>query len=48
MNVANVKVLPVPIPIANERSGSMKKKIILVLLAVVAGMVATVVGVHVE
>lgn len=37
-----------PIPIANERSGGMKKKIILVLLAVAAGMVAAVVGVHVE
>lgn len=47
-SVASVKVLPVPIPIANERSGDMKKKIILVLLAVAAGMVAAVVGVHVE
>jgi hypothetical protein len=37
-----------PIPITNERSGGMKKKIILVLLAVAAGMVAAVVGVHVE
>ena len=40
--------MPVPIPITNEKSGSMKKKIILVLLAVAAGMVAAVVGVHVE
>ena len=47
-NVANGKMLPVPIPITNEKSGGMKKKIILVLLAVAAGMVATVVGVHVE
>ena len=43
-----MEVLPVPIPIVNERSGGMKKKIILVLLAVAAGMVAAVVGVHVE
>ena len=41
-------MLPVPIPITNEKSGSMKKKIILVLLAVASGMVAAVVGVHVE